>query len=274
MGTIPLAYSSRACERTPRLALEGWRPPGARLSHRAASQVAPPRPRSQRRHPRLAAAAPRRHHGAFQTAPRLPRSAGGERCPGPARPRPPTAPLSPAGPTCSAPLALQRAGAGARELPPRWLPASRRRRPLANGPRTRRVGGSPTAVPNGRRARGGLLPPSLPPSAGGARPRLPPRAGEPARLGAAPSAPARTGTLPEAAGPRRAQGRGDGAADPPRAWACPVQPSRAGKQPQRSRFILGHPPAEPASPRGELPVTWKKLKIQRKGGHSQAEREA
>lgn len=255
MGTIPLAYSSRACERTPRLALEGWRPPGARLSHRAASQVAPPRPRSQRRHPRLAAAAPRRHHGAFQTAPRLPRSAGGERCPGPAPPADrPTLSRGPyllrsAGPPAGRGRGQGAAAALAARLPP--PAAARQRPPRARGP-----------------------PPSLPPSAGGARPRLPPRAGEPARLGAAPSAPARTGTLPEAAGPRRAQGRGDGAADPPRAWACPVQPSRAGKQPQRSRFILGHPPAEPASPRGELPVTWKKLKIQRKGGHSQAEREA
>lgn len=198
MGTIPLAYSSRACERTPRLALEGWRPPGARLSHRAASQVAPPRPRSQRRHPRLAAAAPRRHHGAFQTAPRLPRSAGGERCPGPA----PPAPLSPAAPTCSAPLALQRAGAGARELPPRWLPASRRRRPLANGPRTRRVGGSPTAVPNGRRARGGLLPPSLPP-------RAAPAPGCPHGRESRPASGQRRRRLPAPGRCRRRLGRGE-----------------------------------------------------------------
>lgn len=167
MGTIPLAYSSRACERTPHLALEGWRPPGARLSHRAASQVVPPRPRSQRRHPRLAAAAPRRHHGAFQTAPRLPRSAGGERCPGPAPPADrPTLSRGPyllrsAGPPAGRGRGQGAAAALAARLPP---PAAARQRP-PHAPGRRVANGRAQRPP---RARGPS--PSLPPSLRGRRP--------------------------------------------------------------------------------------------------------
>lgn len=199
MGTIPLAYSSRACERTPRLALEGWRPPGARLSHRAASQVAPPRPRSQRRHPRLAAAAPRRHHGAFQTAPRLPRSAGGERCPGPAPPADrPTLSRGPyllrsAGPPAGRGRGQGAAAALAARLPP--PAAARQRPPHAPGRR----------VANGRAQR--------PPRARGPPPSLPPRAapapGCPHGRESRPASGQRRRRLPAPGRCRRRLGRGE-----------------------------------------------------------------